>query len=1135
MPAGPSEINLSTPLARAATAWFRAREQSSRVRVHLFPEQEQADEFAELLRSFAEADTGGPGVEIALWTASEHAPFSPVSPSLSQKTARLRTLSLLHSSDRTVILIGTAASWLQPTLPDSVRERATLLLECDTDAGTRDEIRARMRELGYVPSDLVQEPGQFAFRGEILDFFPPECDRPLRVGFFDTVPESIRFFHPETQRTLGGDGTGRTRIEAGPAEEVLLPWRQLSPVLERIKEFCDHHQISRKIRDPVFENIRSGFLPDHARTWIPFVHGVTGHLAEHLPPGTPVFLHDRGRFESSMRSHVQWLKSEENRYSDRHWITPSFDLLYPDVDSQIGTLMNRSMEPDSEIVDRLESTRVQEREIVEWLEDGFTVWIGSRGPSHQERIRHHLKDATSRPGLFFLTTDPGESGVLPIRKTVILSERSIFPGESTGKVATKVRHPKFEKNPALAFQRLEDLAPGDLVVHSLHGVGRYLGMQELRSAGQPSGEYLLIEYSSGDKLYLPVYRLNNIQRHASGGSDGALDRLGSGQFDRAKQKARESARKLAINLVEIYAKRALLKGPKFEPPSDEYFDFCEKFEFQETEGQMSAIRDILHDLESAKLLDRLVCGDVGFGKTEVAIRAAFQAVQNGYQVAVLVPTTLLAFQHEQSFRNRMRDFAVRIESISRFKTKAVQNSLLKDLQGGKIDILIGTHRLLSKDVGWANLGLLIVDEEHRFGVEHKEKIKAIQADTHTLTLTATPIPRTLNMALSGLKDISVIQSPPTNRQPIQTHVSAWSAELVKGAIETELARGGQVFYLHNKVQSIQHHANEIQKLIPSCKVIVAHGQMSETEIEERMLEFYRGHAQVLVCTTIIESGIDVPNAGTILIDRADQLGLAQLYQIRGRVGRSHRRAHAYLLVREEGTLTDEAKQRLDALQRFVELGSGFQIASLDLEIRGGGNVLGGEQSGHIASIGLDLYTEMLEEAIEELRGKKIDIEERRFEPELQVPVVCEIQSSLVPDSRLRLSLYRRLSRAQIESEISTLEEEFKDRFGEIPAETSNLFWLIRLKCLLKRVGIEHLAANQERIAYTVRKTTLVDPDEAMKVVAGPKGMRDPRLQITPDSKIVLRIPFQDMKTLVFETETLLRRIAPKAFENGIAG
>jgi transcription-repair coupling factor (superfamily II helicase) len=416
-------------------------------------------------------------------------------------------------------------------------------------------------------------------------------------------------------------------------------------------------------------------------------------------------------------------------------------------------------------------------------------------------------------------------------------------------------------------------------------------------------------------------------------------------------------------------------------------------------------------------------------------------------------------------------------------------------------------------------------------VEHKEKIKAIQANTHTLTLTATPIPRTLNMALSGLKDISVIKTPPTNRQPIKTYVSSFSPELIRSAIETELARGGQVFYLYNRVQSIHHQAEEIQKLVPHAKILVAHGQMSEAEIESKMLEFYQGQAQVLVCTTIIESGIDVPNAGTILIHRSDQLGLAQLYQIRGRVGRSHRKAFAYLLVDEERTLTQEAKMRLDVLQRFVELGSGFQIASYDLEIRGGGNLLGGEQSGHIASIGLDLFTELLEEAISELRGQKLDVEERHFEPEIQIPVVCEISSSTVSDPKLRLSLYRKISYAKTNAQIDALSEEFKDRFGEIPQETEDLFWLIRLKNLLIRTGVESLSANEVRTSMTVRKASPIEIDEVMKRVAGPKTIRDPRVQLTPDSKIVFKIPFKDLKSHLFELEKFLQEIAPKAFEN----
>jgi transcription-repair coupling factor (superfamily II helicase) len=1121
---------MSPTLSVAASSWFRATEQKARVQVHLFRDQDLAEDFLQTLRGFADADPDGAKVELGTWVGWEHSPFSPVSSSLSQKAERLRTLALLQDPSKPLILALGVEAFAQPTLPVEILKSAFLELRVDVDAGPRESLRARLRQLGYVPSEAVEEPGQFALRGEILDLFPPEREYPVRIGFFDTVPESVRSFHPESQLTLRSE-TPIREVRIGPAEEALFPLDDPRAALERIKEFCDLSQISRKIRDPVFENVRNGFLPDHHRTWIPFIHGQVDLLLDHLPGDAEIRIHGPD-LPVGLERHLRWLKEEESRYAEPHWIVPSFEMLYPEVLQKFELLVARSSPLPLEPTEPLPEGRIEERELLEWLEDGFTVWIGSRSPSHQDRLRFHLKEAVLHPALRLLTSDPGESAQFLLRKRIILAEEAIFGRETSPSTRRnwQPKHPKFESNPGLEFKRLEDLLPGDLVVHALHGLGRYVGLQELRSGDKHLGEYLLIEYASGDKLYLPVYRLNNIQRHASGSGEASLDRLGSGQFEKAKQKARESARKLALDLVSLYAKRSLLQGPKFDPPGEEYYEFCERFEFAETEGQRQAVQDILEDLGSGKLLDRLVCGDVGFGKTEVAIRAAFQAVQNGHQVAVLVPTTLLAFQHEQSFRNRMRDFPIRVESLSRFKNRKTQNAILADYAEGKIDILVGTHRLLSKDVKPARLGLLIVDEEHRFGVEHKEKIKDLQADTHTLTLTATPIPRTLNMALSGLKEISVIKTPPTNRQPIQTHVSSWAPELVKTAIEQELARGGQVFYLHNQVRSIEHHANELQKLVPSARIIVAHGQMSETEIEERMLEFYRGQAQILVCTTIIESGIDVPNAGTILIDRADRLGLAQLYQIRGRVGRSHRKAHAYLLVRDEETLTGDARQRLDALQRFVDLGSGFQIASLDLEIRGGGNFIGAEQSGHVAAVGLDLYTELLEEAIAELRGKKIDTEERRYEPEIQVPVVCEIAPSTVPDSRIRLSLYRKISIAESESRIEAMEEEFRDRFGEIPVETANLFWLIRLKILLKRAGIEAFSSNPERLSLAVRKSTRVDPDEVMKLYAGPKSHRDPKFKITPDSKILYQTAFRDMKTLVFETESLLRRIAPKAFE-----
>jgi transcription-repair coupling factor (superfamily II helicase) len=1144
MPADSREIKLSSSLAQAFAAYRSATQQKRSIQVMLLPRTEQIEELQLLLQSFIDAERNEVArpIEVCLWPAWEHSPFSPVSSSITQKTDRLRTLSLLSNPTPSLIILASLESWIQPTLPQTAFDQAQFEIELNDDAGLRDVLRQRLRNLGYTPSELVQEPGQFAFRGEILDVFIPTHSMPARIEFFDTIPETIRFFHPETQRTQKTEKPLQS-ILISPAEEVLFPWNEQGKILERIKEYCDQNQISRKVRDPIFENVRNGFLPDHFRTWFPFVYENLGHLKDYLPQDAVLSVFEPEQIQLELTRTTEFLKKEEAKYSQPYWITPSFDRLYP----ALHTLINETLNQAQRIVraapenlnakspipfDPLPSARVTENDIEEWLEDGFKVWVGTRGLTHQERLRFSLKKVQKNIGFKLLSFDSGESFQFLTEKQIILSETAIFgQAHQHSKRPSQPRHPKFEQTEGLDFQHHQDLAVGDFVVHSLHGVGKYVGLQELKSGNKHLGEYLLIEYSGGDKLYLPVYRLNTIQRYVASGGSASLDKLGTGQFEKAKQKARESARKLAINLVEIYAKRALLKGPRFDPPGDEYYEFCDQFEFTETEGQLKAIQDVLQDLEAGKLLDRLVCGDVGFGKTEVAIRAAFQAVQSGHQVALLVPTTLLAFQHEQSFKNRMKDFPIRIESISRFKTKKIQNETLKELKEGKIDILIGTHRILSKDVEWNRLGLLMIDEEHRFGVEHKEKIKAIQANTHTLTLTATPIPRTLNMAISGLKDISVIKTPPTNRQPIKNYVSSYSEELIKGALETELARGGQVFYLYNRVQSIQHQADELQKLVPHAKVIVAHGQMSEAEIESKMLEFYQGQAQILVCTTIIESGIDVPNAGTILIHRADQLGLAQLYQIRGRVGRSHRKAFAYLLVNDESTLTNDAKMRLDVLQRFVELGSGFQIASYDLEIRGGGNFLGGEQSGHVTSVGLDLFTELLEEAIQELKGQKIDVEERHFEPEIQVPAVCEISSTLVPDAKLRLSLYRKISNARTPEMVDALFEEFRDRFGEVPMETENLFWLIRLKNLLKRAGIEQLSVTGERTSMTVRKTSQVDADEVMKIYAGPKTIRDPRVQLTPDSKILLTLPFFSLQSHLFELEAFLKKIAPKAFEN----
>ena len=559
----------------------------------------------------------------------------------------------------------------------------------------------------------------------------------------------------------------------------------------------------------------------------------------------------------------------------------------------------------------------------------------------------------------------------------------------------------------MGLQALSDLAVGDAVVHVDHGIGRYQGLVRLDLGGQ---RLLLLEYASKDKLYLPAYRLNVIQKYVGSGEHVALDKLGAAVLPRPRrrsarrQEPRHRPRQLYAERksAPACASRLAMRASGSSKPA---------FPFDETPDQLKAIDDVLGDLESGRVLDRLVCGDVGYGKTEVAIRAAFRAVTDGKQVAVLVPTTVLAFQHEQSFQTRMKDYPITIESVSRFKTQKEQKTVLEGLEQGKVDIIIGTHRLLSRDVKFNDLGLIIVDEEHRFGVEHKEKLKTLKINTHVLTLTATPIPRTLHMALSGLRDISLINTPPVDRLPIRTYVSKYDDALIQRAIQFELKRGGQVFFLHNRVDSIYEIATRIRELVPKAQVGVGHGQMAEGELEEAMVAFYQKRTNVLVCTTIIESGIDLPNANTILINRADTLGLAQLYQIRGRVGRGQQRAYAYLLIPAEAAVTEDAKKRLEVIQRFVELGSGFSIASHDLEIRGGGDLLGAQQSGHIAAVGFDLYTELLEEAIRELEGQTAG--PRRF------PARARDQGAFpglpgrkyVPDVHQRLSLYRRFSGA----------------------------------------------------------------------------------------------------------------------------
>ena len=669
--------------------------------------------------------------------------------------------------------------------------------------------------------------------------------------------------------------------------------------------------------------------------------------------------------------------------------------------------------------------------------------------------------------------------------------------------------PIFPSREVARISEITDMRIGDLIVHPRHGIGAFRGIVPLEVQGVKK-DYISLEYAEGAKLYIPVEDVRLLQRYI-GETNPPLSRLGGGEWERVKRKAKDSAKKLAKELIELYARREIEKGISFSPDTTWQAELEAYFPYEETEDQRRAIEEVKRDMESEKPMDRLICGDVGFGKTEVAIRAAFKAVMDNYQVAVLVPTTVLAQQHYAVFKERLQPFPIRVEVLSRFVSKATQRAILEDLEKGSVDIVIGTHRLLSKDVKFKNLGLLIIDEEQRFGVLQKEALKKIKTKIDVITLTATPIPRTLNMALSNIRDISIITEPPEGRLPIKTIVAKKEDGLIAEAINRELARGGQCFYVHNRIEDIYEEARKIKGLCPSARVRVAHGAMPERELEKTMLDFYEGKIDVLVATTIIENGLDVPNANTIIINEATSFGLGQLYQLRGRVGRSYRQAYAYLLYDPKQLKTREAKERLQAIEEFSQLGSGLRLAIRDLEIRGAGNILGPQQHGHIQAVGFDMYLSLLQEAIAELRGKKVE-EKEFFLPPIDVPISAYIPEDYILSASIRLDFYRRLASCKSEEEVRSLEEEMRDRFGELPEQTKNLFKILHLRFLAKKANLRSLKWRGGRLyIQTIRE---LDPSKLKKIGGG-------RLS---DGKIILDVKGLSGSNLIEHLRQILLKL-----------
>lgn len=1031
----------------------------------------------------------------------ETLPYDVFSPHPDIVSRRLWTLSRLPTLARGILVVS-VNNLLHRLAPPSYLAGASLLLDAG-DTLDIDVMRSRLEASGYHCVPQVVEHGDFAVRGSLLDLYPTGAELPYRIDLFDDEVESIRTFDPETQRSL----EKVTKVELLPARE--FPFTEAA--IRQFRQAWRSAFEGDPQRSQIYREVSNGITPGGLEYYLPLFFETTASLFDYLPVHT-LLVGPQGLFDYAQ---TFWSELETRYEQRRHDIERPLlppRQLFVEVDElrhhckRFPRVAEQSFEAtDTAAVNfaasappalALQPRAARPAGMLQDFIAGFEgrTLFAAESPGRREVLRDMLRDwginAASVEGWheFLASTEAVALTVAPLERGLLLeSPRLAVIAESQifGERAAQPRRRRDRQRDTDAIVRnLTELQLGAPVVHEEHGVGRYLGLESL-TAGGMEGEFLKLEYAAGDKLYVPVASLHLISRYTGSAPESApLHRLGSEQWARAKRKAAEQVRDVAVELLDLYARRATSKGHALHPATDEYAQFAAAFPFEETPDQQSTIDAVLEDLQKDLPMDRVVCGDVGFGKTEVALRAAFMAATAGRQVAVLVPTTLLAQQHHNNFNDRFADWPIRIEVLSRFKSRKQQDAVMEELATGKVDIVIGTHKLLQKGVKFKNLGLVIIDEEHRFGVRQKEVFKNLRADVHVLTLTATPIPRTLNMALSGLRDLSLISTPPARRTAIKTFVGEWNDGLLQEACLREIKRGGQVYFVHNRVESIDKTAQRVEKLIPQATLRVAHGQMRESELERIMLDFYHRRFNILVCTTIIESGIDVPTANTIVIDRADRLGLAQLHQLRGRVGRSHHRAYAYLVTPPLRSLTADAIKRLEAIESLEDLGAGFMLASHDLEIRGAGELLGEEQSGQMHEVGFTLYMEMLERAVTALKsGRQPELEQplhRGAEVDLGMPAL--IPEDYLPDVHTRLVLYKRIASAEDADELRELQVEMIDRFGLLPEPLKRLFEVTRLKLKAQELGITKIESSANGGRFSFVEQPDIDPQRVIQLI-----------------------------------------------------
>jgi transcription-repair coupling factor (superfamily II helicase) len=1043
----------------------------------------QAETLLPLLQTFADlVEPGNPPVYLP---ALDVLPGQHMSPHAEILATRATALCRLANGSGGIALAPVAAALSRTEAPPYYRQLTQNLRV--KDEVPLDDLAAHLESVGYERRDPVEMVGEYSIRGGILDVFSPEQTQPVRIEFFGDEIESIRRYDPESQRSI----------------------HKLNEcVLQPLTEF----QKSRAL----LAELGNGEAFPGWELLVPTVRPRTGSLVDFFE--NPLILIDEPDLTSAAADRL-WTRLESRpesstlTWEEFRGIAAKKDVLElrqldigePDKNSfYISSRPSMAFHGNLQVAIREAKTLLESgvrlaffaptSGEVERLADVFSEYsIPYRIDLAGEQVPEYLRERTQsmNAGIALIRGDVARGTVFPEARVAIFGAEDLF--ESPETVA---RPSKAHAGTGVFSADRFDLKAGDYIVHVEHGVGQFLGIREI-AQGDTKGDYMLLEYAGGNKLYVPLSRMDLVTRfRGEGEAKPALDRMGGATWTRTKTKIKTKMRDMAEELLKLYAARRLAPGFAFSADSNWQREFEDAFEFGETRDQKAAIADIKRDMEAPQPMDRLLCGDVGYGKTEVVMRAAFKAMGDGKQVAVLAPTTVLAFQHAQTFKKRFQPFPVRIEMLSRFRTAKEIKAVLGDIAEGKVDLVVGTHRLFSKDVAWKDLGLVIIDEEQRFGVKHKERLKEICKGIDAVAMSATPIPRTLHMSLLGLRDLSVIETPPKDRLSIHTVVAPFSPDMIQSSIELELARGGQVYFVHNRIDSIWHRAAMIQEMFPGVRIGVGHGQMAEAELEKVMLQFIRHEFDVFVSTTIVENGLDIPLANTMIIENAERYGLSELYQLRGRVGRSNRRAYCYLFVEPDTELTEIARKRLAALKEFSDLGAGFKIAALDLELRGAGNLLGGEQHGHINAVGFDMYVRMLEDTVRELRGEEVAPE---IHSSLNLGLDLRIPSTYITDENQRLRAYKRIAQAVDAVEREKVEQELADRYGPVPGDVMHLLKYSGIKTAAEKIGIEAIDRRASILNVKFHEETRVDGDKLMALVSGTPGA-----QFTPAG--VLRLP-----------------------------